>query len=153
MNAKTFHYHIHTHAFTLVEMLVATFLLAIGIVGAQICLTHAARTSALAKEYNRAAYLGRQQMTTILNSSDDMTVGSHNGDFSPDDPNYTWECDVDQPDSTNYPNLMHVTLTISWMDGSVKKSLQLETYGQAPTTSNSTPSSPFSSNMNMGGGL
>jgi|GEM_PF-2259586 prepilin-type N-terminal cleavage/methylation domain-containing protein len=153
MKGKRFSSQDHTYGFTLVEMLVATFLLAVGIVGAQICLAHAARTSALAKEYNRAAYLGREQMTTILSNSDDMTVGSHNGDFSPDYPNYTWECDVDQPDPTNYPNLMHVTLTISWMDGSVKKSLQLETYGQAPTTTNSTPTSPFSSNMNMGGGF
>ena len=129
-------------------MIVATVLLAIGVVGTQMCIGSAVRATVISQKYRQAGLLARQELTELQTDSTQMTAGEHHGDFGQNYPDYTWSSLVE---TTQYPILFKVTLTVNWTDGQANRSVQLVTYAVTPTTSSTGTTNPLSgTNTGMG---
>jgi prepilin-type N-terminal cleavage/methylation domain-containing protein len=127
--------------FTLIEMIVATLLLAIGVTGAMVALGTATRASGFAQEMETAALLAQRQFTQIqlqAQSSQSLSNGTQQGDFSPDHPDYHWTEDVEPG---NYTNLYQVTLTISWGSATTPHTRVFTTYMNVGQPQNSSGTS------------
>ncbi len=111
--------------FTLVEMIVATFLLAIGVVSAMVAFSSATRASAFASEVNTAALLAQRQMTQLELQPDNLTGGEQQGDFGEEYPGYRWLQNVE---TTAYQNLFKVTVVIQWGSSSTPHERVFTTY-------------------------
>ncbi len=97
--------------FTLVEMIVATVLLAIGVV-ATLGAIHAAATTTLAAEgAQTSALLAQKQITQLQLQPNQISGGDQSGDFGEEYPGYSFQQSVE---ATDYQNLFKVTVTISW---------------------------------------
>ncbi|HZP82265.1 MAG TPA: prepilin-type N-terminal cleavage/methylation domain-containing protein [Chthonomonadaceae bacterium] len=112
-------------AFTLVEMIVATLLLAIGVAGALAAFSTATRASAMAEQINTAALLAQQRLTEIELQSDTLSGGAQQGDFGADYPGYRWQQNVEP---TDYENLFKVTLTVQWGPGNAPQERVFTTF-------------------------
>jgi type II secretion system protein I len=98
--------------FTLVEMIVATVILAVGIVGAAAAFNSATRASAMASEIQIATMLAQQQLSqTETQAQGNLTGGDTEGDFGADYPGYHWKQSIS---ATDYTNLFQVSVTVSW---------------------------------------
>ena len=99
--------------FTLVEMIVATFLLAIGVSAAMLALSTSSQASYRSERVQTAALLAQKQMTEIeiQAAQNNLTGGDQTGDFGNQYPEYKWKESVE---GTNYPELFKVTLTVQW---------------------------------------
>jgi general secretion pathway protein I len=97
--------------FTLIEMMVATILLAIGVVGALSAFSSATHATAVAEETHTAALLAQQQMTQIELQPDSLTGGDQQGDFGDSYPGFRWQQSIEP---TEYQDLFKVTVTIQW---------------------------------------
>lgn len=96
--------------FTLVEVLVATALLAIGLLGALTAFSMAARVTGTSATDTTVSFLAQQKLAEIqaLGKSQ-LPPGTSRGDFLPSDPEYSWQMTVYQPDELN---VVRVDLTI-----------------------------------------
>ncbi len=108
---KRSRYSSRTAGFTLVEMIVATVLLTLGIVGALGAIHSAAQTTILADGAQTAALLAQKQIAQLQLQPDQLTGGDQSGDFGDDYPGYHWQQSVE---ATDYTTLFKVTLTVSW---------------------------------------
>jgi general secretion pathway protein I len=100
------------HGFTLVEVLVATMILAIGLLGALTAFSMAARVSAVSTDDTLLVFLAEQKLTEIqLLGREASSSLETRGDFAPDHPDYQWELIVDRPDERN---VARVDLVISF---------------------------------------
>lgn len=97
--------------FTLVEMIVATLLLAIGVSAAMLALSTSSQASYRAERVQTAALLAQKQMTEIELQTSQLTGGEQQGNFGEQYPEYKWKENVE---ATNYPELFKVTLTVQW---------------------------------------
>ena len=98
--------------FTLVEMIVATVILAVGIVGAAGAFNAATRASATASEIQIATMLAQQQLSqTETQAQGNLSGGDTEGDFGADYPGYRWKQSVT---ATDYTNLFQVSVTVTW---------------------------------------
>lgn len=97
--------------FTLVEMIVATVLLATGVVAAMGAIHGAAQTTMLADGAQTAAMLAQRQITQLELQPDQLSGGAQQGSFGDEFPGYTWQQNAE---ATDYPNLFQVTMTIRW---------------------------------------
>ncbi len=98
--------------FTLVEMIVATVILAVGIVGAAGAYNAATRASAAASDIQTAAMLAQQQLSqTETQSAGNLSGGDTEGDFGADHPGFHWKQSVA---ATDYTNLFQVSVTVQW---------------------------------------
>ena len=121
--------------FTLVEMIVATLLLAIGAVAALMCIGSATRAAAVSREYATAARMAEQRFAEIVQQPDQIQGGSQSGDFGSDYPNYTWDQTVE---TTDFPGLVRVTLNINWGSGPVQRTAQFVSYAETNPASSTT---------------
>jgi prepilin-type N-terminal cleavage/methylation domain-containing protein len=97
--------------FTLIEMIVATVLLAIGIVGTMGAIHAASQTTLLADGAQTAALLAQKQITQMELQPDQLTGGDQQGDFGDEYAGYKWQQNTE---ATDYPSLFKVTMTITW---------------------------------------
>jgi len=122
--------------FTLLEMLVASTIMAIAIVGLLEGIGGATRNAARLRDYDRAASLARSRMNELL--ADDLLAngGSWNGAF---DPALTGGLDIEwqarmstvqmpPTPAIGQPCLQRIELQISWMAGDQKKTFTLDSY-------------------------
>jgi prepilin-type N-terminal cleavage/methylation domain-containing protein len=121
--------------FTLVEMLVAIVVLAVGIAGTLAALGAISSSSGAAAEYDRAALLAERQLAEI-EAQEQAPSGEDSGDFGEEYPGYQWEQEVL---ATDVENLVEVRLTVSWGNEKARRSIQVSTYllqeqSSAPTT-------------------
>lgn len=127
--------------FTLVEMIVATVLLAIGVVASLLSYAAAARLSASAINRTTATFLAQQQLTSLQDDPNGLSTGNQNGDFGPQYPGFTWQSEID---ASEFPSLDQVRLVVQWQSGLLTHSVELDTYLPATqpgsTTSAGTPS-------------
>lgn len=111
--------------FTLIEMVVATVLLALGVVGTLACISSATRSTSISSEYTTAALLAQQKISELEAAPDQIQGGEQTGDFGEEHPTYTWR---QQVETGMVASLMRVTLVIEWRSGSRARQAQFATY-------------------------
>ena len=97
--------------FTLVEMIVATVLLAVGVAATLGAIHAAAQTTMAADGAQTSALLAQKQITQLELQPDQISGGDQQGEFGDEYPGYKWQQSVE---ATDYSNLFKVTLTVSW---------------------------------------
>lgn len=111
--------------FTLVEMIVATVLLTVGVVGALGAIHSAAQSTIQADGSQTAAILAQKQITELQLQPDQLTGGDQQGDFGDDYPGYHWQQSLE---ATDYTNLFKVTVTITWGQTNDQRKRDFVTY-------------------------
>lgn len=121
--------------FTLIEMIVATILLFVGVVATVMCISAATKSTSIAGEYTSAALLAQQRIAEIEASVDQISPGEQQGQFDGEYSSYSWQQNI-ETDNTN--PVYKVTLTIQWPSGVTTRRAQFVTYIMAPSTSSTT---------------
>ncbi len=104
----------HSAGFTLIEMIVATFLLAIGIIGAMGAFSMATGASTTASRFHQAALLAQSRLTELELHPETLGGGGETqGDFGEEAPGFRY---VQKVESSEFQNLFRVTVTIAWGD-------------------------------------
>jgi len=111
--------------FTLVEMIVAGFILSIAIVAAVSAFSTVTLVNGKAEVMQTSGLLARQHFTDLEQQADSLSGGDQQGDFGTQYVGYKWQRTVE---ATDYPNLFKVTLTITWGSGSQPQSYEYTTY-------------------------
>ncbi len=101
-------------AFTLVEMIVAGFLLAVALTAATTAFSTVTRVNGKAEVMQTSALLAHQHFADLEQQVDTLSGGDQSGDFGTAYAGYKWQRTVE---ATDYPNLFKVTLTVSWGGG------------------------------------
>ena len=109
--------------FTLLEVIVSLVLLATGLVMVMEAFTVGLRTSAAADRRSVAALLLQDKMEE-LKKEPLLTSGSDEGDFGEDFEEYMWRVDISE---TDVPGLVHVAVTVSWMEPRGEDDLSIAT--------------------------
>jgi general secretion pathway protein I len=120
--------------FTLLEMLVASAIMAIALVGLMAGLSGAARNAARLREYDRVVQLARLRMNDVL--ADDQAAGSLGGAFPPElvgGMQAGWNAVVQKVEEGPDPvpgnfALDRVQLQVWWMNGEKRRTFALEGY-------------------------
>jgi prepilin-type N-terminal cleavage/methylation domain-containing protein len=115
----------HKSGFTLVEMIVATLLLAIAISGTMAAFAMVNRANGFAAGVQTATILAQQKMSEIEQQGDQISGGDQQGSFSDEFPGYRWHEVVE---ATDYPNLFKVTVTVQWGSNSTPNERTLTTF-------------------------
>lgn len=115
----------HRPGFTLVEMIVATMLLVIGVAAAQTAISSATRVSGIADKINTATLLLQKKCAELDLNPGGVSGGDDAGDFGVDYPEFRWH---QSAEATNYTNLFKVTITVQWGDGTSGSSRNITTY-------------------------
>jgi len=110
--------------FTLVEVLVATVLLATGLVGALGAFSAAIRASGAAHYYTTTAALAESKLTE-LTATGSVSPGTTQGDFGEDLPEYSWRLQVQE---TEHTGLFRADLTIFYQQEGRTREFGLTTY-------------------------
>ena len=119
-----------TRGFTLLEMIVATLIMAIAVVGLLAAISGSVRNAARLRDYDRVVQLGRLRMNDILVDPNfpssgvfdpDMTGGMQAG----------WEAQIEQFEAPPNPApgaiaLDHVRLQIWWMPFGDRRTFTIE---------------------------
>ncbi|HEY3379698.1 MAG TPA: prepilin-type N-terminal cleavage/methylation domain-containing protein [Armatimonadota bacterium] len=95
---------------TLLEVIVAMALLAIGITGVLGAISSCLRNTDAAASYSRAALLA-QQVATELDRNETLDTGQQSGTFDELASSYRWEADVTE---ANASGLYPVRITVLW---------------------------------------
>ncbi len=103
-----------TRGFTLVEMVVATIVLAVGAVAAMMAISSSMRAVSEAESYSRAALLTEMRFSELEADPTSLTSGEQQGDFGTDYPGFQW---IQTVDRTDLQDVVRVTLTITWTSG------------------------------------
>jgi general secretion pathway protein I len=100
--------------FTLVEVLVATAVLALGLLAALTAFSTAARVNGAARNDTTITFLAQQKLAEIRVLGREGLVGAESaGDFGSEHPGYGWELFVREPDELN---VVQVDLVITSME-------------------------------------
>ena len=88
--------------FTLVEVLVATAVVALGLVAALTAFSVASRVRAVSSNDTLVACLAQQKLAEIqVLGREHLPTGTAGGDFGPEFPQYVWRLTVREPDRVN----------------------------------------------------
>ena len=109
---------------TLLEMLVAMAILAIGIVGVLRVFSSSIVTSKAAESYSLAAGLAHQTATE-LERRPSLDPGTMSGEFASAEPGYTWEAEIGSAESSG---LQRVRITVFWKAGNRRRHFDMVTY-------------------------
>jgi type II secretion system protein I len=119
--------------FTLVEVLVAAAILAIGISAGVRTMGALAQASAAAADRQTAVRLAGERMANI-EAVEGVNSGNTQGDFQ-DEPHFHWQ---QQVNASNQTGVLEVVVTITWREGSLDRHYAVTTYlldpSQQPTT-------------------
>jgi general secretion pathway protein I len=118
-----------TRGFTLIEMVVATVLLALGVVGTLACISSATRSTSISSEYTTAALLAQQKISELQAQPEQVQGGEQTGDFGEEYPNFSWQLQVD---SGVIASLFRATLIVEWRSGTRARRAQFVTYLLSP---------------------
>ncbi|MDH4179734.1 MAG: prepilin-type N-terminal cleavage/methylation domain-containing protein [Armatimonadota bacterium] len=111
--------------FTLVEVLVATGVVALGLVAALTAFSMATRVRAVSSNDTIVAFLAQQKLAEIqLLGPEQLPAGADQGDFGPEFPQYLWKLTVHEPDDVN---VVPVDLIISTMEAGRKREVRFTT--------------------------
>ena len=102
--------HQKAPGFTLLEVLVAMTVLAIGIIGIVRAFSSCMTASRNTESYATASLLAAQTAAQLERTSP-LEVGEYSGDFGEDAPDYTWQAVVSQAD---VEGMLAVDVTILW---------------------------------------
>jgi type II secretion system protein I len=138
--------------FTLIEMMVAVVLLAVGITAMMRAVNSSTMASAQARDQVLAATLAQQVMNELIQNGVEnggVTEGSDSGDFGTEYPGYHYETTVEQsPDVTG---LDQITVTVLWPSGGPQeRHYDLATLYLPPSTETTTDSNG-GTNAGIGG--
>ncbi len=98
--------------FTMIEMIVATVVLAVGVFGTVGAFNAATKSSALAAEQQTATMLAQKQIAEAeVQLQGNVTAGDSDGDFGTDYPGYHWKQSIT---ATDYTYLFQMSVTVSW---------------------------------------
>ena len=111
--------------FTLVEMTVATILLAVGVAGAMAAFAGVNRANGQAQNIQTAAILAQHKMSEIEQQGDQISSGDQQGTFGDDHPGYRWHETIE---GTDYQNLLKITVTVQWGSGAAPSERSLTTF-------------------------
>jgi type II secretion system protein I len=118
--------------FTLVEVLVAAAILAIGISAGVRTMGALAQASAAAADRQTAVRLAGERMANI-EAVEGVNSGNTQGDFQ-DEPRFHWQQQINAADQ---PGVLEVVVTITWREGSLDRHYPVTTYlldpSQQPT--------------------
>jgi len=98
-----------TGGFSLVECVVATLILGIGLVGMTKAITAALATSHDAEHYSRAVFLAAEQMELILNDAAFIQADEKEGEFEDALSGYKWKAVIRE---AGEDGLFEVTVTV-----------------------------------------
>ena len=88
--------------FTLVEVLVATAVLATALLAALTAFSMASRVTGAARNDTLLSFLAQEKLAEVhLLSKEELSPGTIAGDFGPDYPGYEWQLTFDEPDERN----------------------------------------------------
>ena len=121
--------------FTLIEMIVAAILLFVGVVAALEGIAASTRSAGMANELTVATLLAQKHFAEMEVDTSQLSGGAQNGDFTDEYAGYHWDQNVE---TTDFTNLVKVTLTISWSSGAMPRSAQFVTYETLPQTTDAT---------------
>jgi general secretion pathway protein I len=111
--------------FTLVEVLVATAVLAIGLLAALTAFSMAARVTGASTNDTVVSFLAHEKLAEIqLLGREQLAPGTTTGSFDPTYPDYSWELTVSRPSDLNVVN---VDLTIYAPEGGKTRAFQFAT--------------------------
>lgn len=110
--------------FTLIEMIVATVLLALGVVAALGCIASATRATSVAGEYTTAALLAQQRFAELQVQPDEVASGQQQGEFGELYPGYTWS---QSSEPTGIEGVYRVSLVVEWQTGQALRSARFAT--------------------------
>ncbi len=113
-----------TRGFTLVEVLIATVLVALGLVGVLTTFSVANRASMASRNDTLIPQLAEQKLSELRAMSWDELPGTQSGDFGADYPGYSWDATVQQPDENN---VLKVDLVIHTLEGGRKRDVEYAT--------------------------
>jgi prepilin-type N-terminal cleavage/methylation domain-containing protein len=98
--------------FTLIEMIVATVVLAIGVIGTVGAFNAATKASVVASEQQTATMLAQKQIAEAETQAEgNITGGESDGDFGIDYPGFRWKQSIT---ATDYTYLFQISVTVSW---------------------------------------
>jgi len=108
---------------TLLEVIVAMAILAIGITGVLRAFSMGMLTCKAAESYSVAAMFA-QQVASELERTPELAAGQESGDFGKDWPGYRWEADIRD---TTGADLKRVRITVLWDVGKRSRHLEMLT--------------------------
>ncbi len=111
--------------FTLIEMIIATLILALAIVGAMGAISSSLHATESSDRIQTAALLAQRKMTELELQATNLTSGEQQGDFGEDFANYRWRAVTD---TTEFEKLLKITLTVSWGEGGKDGEREFVTY-------------------------
>ena len=120
-----------TGGFTLIEVLVAMVLLLIGVVGAIRVASSSTQGEAMARDTVLATALAQSILTETV-TNPDLSAGTTNGDFAPENPEFRYEAAVEN--SAEETGLLMVTVTVYWRNGRSERQVNLATQVLDPAT-------------------
>ena len=128
--------------FTLLEVLVATVILAVAVTGLMSALSTSLGSAARLTDYDRAALLGRQKMDELLIASNLPKLTPIEGIWAPEvagDLKAGWRARLspfEMPSTAGpgTPYLERVELEIWWMNGEKRRTLNLEAFRRSVIT-------------------
>jgi general secretion pathway protein I len=128
--------------FTLLEVLVATVILAVAVTGLMSALSTSLGSAARLTDYDRAALLGRQKMDELIIASNLPKLTPIEGIWAPDvagDLKAGWRARLspfEMPPTAGpgTPYLERVELEIWWMNGERRRTLNLEAFRRSVIT-------------------
>jgi type II secretion system protein I len=118
--------------FTLIEMIVATVLLYIGVVATVICISAATNNTSIASEYTTAALLAQQRFAEIEASTDQISPGEQQGQFDGEFRNFRWQQNIETDSTTP---VYKVSIAVQWPSGMNLRTARFVSFIMAPSTS------------------
>lgn len=113
---------------TLLEVLVALVVVAIGLVGILQALGACMQAEMRAQENQIASMLAAEKLAEILKEPA-IDVGRETGDFEEDFPDHYWEAEISE---TDIPGLDLVVVTVRYRAGRTERTYQLSALKRAP---------------------
>lgn len=95
-------------------MVVATFILAIVIISVMGAFASLTQANSKAQFMQTAALLAEKKISEMEMKATSLSGGDQQGDFGEEYPTYRWKQSVE---STDYPKLFKVSMTIQWGSG------------------------------------
>lgn len=127
--------------FTLIEMIVATTLLVIGVAGALSAINAATRATKAAEDVQTAIMLAQKQLAELETQPTSITSGDQSGTFDAPYSAYQWKQSIEPSD---YSYLYQVTITVEWGSQISPQQRSITTYEYYNPNSTSTSSTSTS---------
>lgn len=117
----------HIEGFTLFETLVATMILAIGIVIVMQLFSGGLRSQKMSAHYSRAVFHGREKLEELL-TFNELKEGEYSGKFGD---GFSWFAQifyvVPDPGRQRMKDLFTITVDIGWIEGAQEKHFTIST--------------------------